>query len=183
MVVERDFLRLERFWREVLLNIPAEKLTTQAFYKDNKFRWRINYLLENNSDELVDNLVSGKSCKELWESQGFQSATILGWAAIYFHSLGFLLRPFCNQELGLIQVTLSENREVEELTSEQLSKFFGLDEEEADWLFLQEEYDFYVQEYLSPQGTDIVDVCLRFQKFLEIGGLTEEEEFKFVLPF
>lgn len=181
-MIKRDFLRLERFWREVLLNLPPQKLTTEALYSDDSFSRRINYFFDGYQADLEEGLLLKKSCKELWESKSFESATILGWAAVYFQSLGFLLRPFFNKELGLMQVTLSEGKE-EGVTAEQLSEFFNLDEEEVDWLFLQEENDFLVAEYLSSKGTDIVDVCLRFQKFLEIGGLTEEEEYKYVFPF
>jgi len=184
--MKRDLSKLRELWQEVLLKVPATKFNLEEYYYSvlDLTEEEIEVLKEGWEEKLhelkdkvlsyrylsfLNGILAGKTCEELWGASYYGTACVLGWAAVYFA----VFRRVKGEELDLypclspdesgLEICLANTKLVNLGAA---AEFFNLSLDEADWLFSLESYSDYSLE----------EVCLRFQKFLELGGITPEEE-------
>ena len=182
--MKRDLSLLKELWQEVLLKVPREK-----FCLDNYFSV-IDLTEEEKKDignlkieddilgyryiSFIKGVLGGRPPERLWSEDYKGLACALGWASVYFSFKGHSFKPTVNYKLGGLRICLNDN--VKKYDLEAAVDFFGLSVEEAEWLFLSNNYRRNTNYYELNQIGKIEDVCLRVQKFLELEGLTLEEE-------
>ena len=184
--MERDLSKLEELWREVLLKVPAEKFDLEKYYYsvlaltdeeielfgeglEDKLYDLEDSVLSFRYSSFLNGILEGETCEKLWGLDYYGTACVLGWAAVYFA----VFRRVRGEELDLypclspdesgLEICLANTKLVNLGAA---AEFFNLSLDETDWLFSLESYS----------ENDIIEVCLRFQKFLELDGITSEEE-------
>jgi hypothetical protein len=184
--MERDLSKLKELWQQVLLKVPAEKFDLEEYYYSVLALTEEELVeIEEDSSErkyeieekimsyrylsFLNGILAGKTCEKLWGSNYYGTACALGWGAVYFAFFDRMkgaeldLYPCLSPDESSLEICLANTKLVNLGAA---AEFFNLCADEADWLFSLESYSEY----------DIAEVCLRFQKFLELGGLTPEEE-------
>jgi len=183
--MERDLSKLKELWEEVLLKVPAEKFDLESYYSvlaltkeelvevEKDFGDR-TYEIEGEIISyrylsFLNGILAGKTCEKLWSSDYYGTACALGWGAVYFAFFDRVkgaeldLHPCVSADESELEVCLGGTG-MRNLRA--AAEFFNLSEDETDWLFSLEYYSDY----------SLQEVCLRFQKFLELGGVTPGEE-------
>lgn len=183
--MERNLSKLKELWEEVLLKVPAEKFDLEDYYSvlalteeeieefeedwEEKQHELEDRVLSFRYLSFLNGILAGKTCEKLWGSNYYGTACALGWGAVYFAFFDRVkgaeldLHPCVSADESELEVCLGGTK-MRNLRA--AAEFFNLSEDETDWLFSLESYSDYSLE----------EVCLRFQKFLELGGLTPEEE-------
>jgi hypothetical protein len=182
--MKRDLSLLKELWQEVLLKVPKEKFCLDNYFliidlteEEKEFIGNSkveNDILAYRFSSFMTGVLTRKSVEELWGDYYKGSACALGWAAVYFSSKGYNFRPVVDHKTGSIRVGLCSDIKIYDL--EAAIKFFGLSVEEAEWLFFLHYYTKNVKYHEINKVGWIEEVCLRVQKFLELEGLTVEEE-------
>ena len=184
--MERDLSKLKELWQEVLLKVPAEKFDLEEYYYsvlalteeeieefeegwEEKLHELEDRILSFRYLSFLNGILAGKTCEKLWGASYYGTACALGWGAVYFaffdrvSGVELDLHPCVSTDESELEVCLGGTG-MRNLRA--AAEFFNLSADETDWLFSLESYSEY----------DIAEVCLRFQKFLELGGITPGEE-------